>query len=231
MDDDRLMNTRLQIIQDLYGEVEDRDELRRAVQEDEVLHEEQRHLREAKFWLDHRPRSRPDPRVMEALRAAAAEGAAGTVPAAARRDRPPQPSSARHRRRYFGMGALLTLSLLVAAGIGWWGLDDGADLPIPYAEAPSDATPPASEEARQPAPAAGLTAADAYSPDTVGTSLPPDHLEWDAADDVLRLKRRIELVASRSPDAFWDEPAVPLEQLPATQSGRSAVRAAGGAGQ
>ncbi len=66
------MDKKLQLIRHLYGEADDRSELRDLLS-DEDLNAEYQELSEAKFWLDHTSHERPDRSVLNAIFEAAAE--------------------------------------------------------------------------------------------------------------------------------------------------------------
>ena len=65
------MDKKLQLIQHLYGEADDRNALRELLQ-DEDLNAEYQELNEAKFWLDHTSQERPDQAVLDTILSAAA---------------------------------------------------------------------------------------------------------------------------------------------------------------
>src|SRR5690606_6448468 len=111
------MDKRLQILQALYAEGDDREQAHRLLQEDPALWEEYQALSEAKFHLDHRRRQRPDPLVLDAI-LAAASGEAPAVGLGRRPDRRPIPRGAL-RFRSFGV-VTVVLVMVMLAGAGVW---------------------------------------------------------------------------------------------------------------
>jgi len=53
--------------------------------------------------------------------------------------------------------------------------------------------------------------------------------DWDAIDDVARLRQRIEMLRSRQADEGWDKPVVPLEMMP-TSDRAAGIQQAGAPG-
>ena len=71
------MDKKLQLILHLYGESEDRSELRDLLKVEALNHEYQE-LSESKFWLDHSTHERPDKDVLDTILAAGAEASAAS---------------------------------------------------------------------------------------------------------------------------------------------------------
>ena len=138
------MDKKLQLIRHLYGEADDRSELRDLLS-DEDLNAEYQELSEAKFWLDHTSHEKPDQHVLDAIFAAAAnespaveasnQAASNPVnntrtpqkrrldtlkplPASERRDREPVSRHQKKRRSLF-KPITTVLALLVTVGIGY----------------------------------------------------------------------------------------------------------------
>lgn len=143
------MDKRLQILQALYAEGDDREQAHRLLQEDPALWEEYQALSEAKFHLDHRRRQRPDPLVLDAI-LAAASGEAPAVGLGRRPDRRPIPRGALRFRSFGVVTVVLVMVMLAGAGV-WQVLQpNGSPLPdVPAREhvlseaAPTAAPPPA----------------------------------------------------------------------------------------
>ncbi len=126
------MEKKLQLIRHLYGEADDRTELRQLLDEPE-LNEEYQALSEAKFWLDHSKRERPAPEVLQriesmALQPAAPEGRVGSSTrfSPQRQDRAAHP---RKRGRRFVGAASLVLATLITAVVGYQWMATNALVP------------------------------------------------------------------------------------------------------
>lgn len=233
-----LMDRRLHILQELYGEGDDRAEARRRLNEEAELWEEYQALSEAKFMLDHRRRERPDSLVLEHIMAAAA-GAPSADGAGRRRDRRPVPHLAARYRAFGMVSGVLALVMVIGTGV-WQVLRPPAETtPVQHESALAEA-PPAREE-REPAgvsdPQAGagrstgeatprpqapaLADSRAAAPPVAEPPAGVDEdaaaaLAWDASDDVLELHRRIEML-EEGVGLQWDEPPVPLEAFPSAR--------------
>lgn len=241
------MEKKLQILNHLYGEASDRAELRELLG-DEALNAEYQALSEAKFYLDHRHRARPDEGILDHLVAVAAgEVEPGKAPVRRlepRQDRPPALRLAIRRRSFH---ALLAAAVVVlAVGIGVWPSPSGpADQAAPSVaeEAPlmdtdearlgagreslarAEAEPEAARYADgRRADSAGLTAralvgqAMNEAADAAVGEADESGLAWDEAADLRQMHRRIQMLQEGNSDLNWDEAAVPLEQLPGASS-------------
>lgn len=237
------MDPKLHIVHHLYGEDADPGALRRLL-EDDALREEYEALREIKFHLDHRKRTRPDPQVIDRIVAAAAVPQRGAA-SPKRRDRAARPGLAIRRFRLVGaVSAVLAVVLVVGIGLDQFQVftpdarqaDAVMEAPAAAMDAPAAANEEAATEgfdARE-APAVGsagalrldearsvqpLTASPA-PPEREAVLLDDDVAEealpsWDEADELLRVHRRIEMIRARSLDLAWDESAVmSLDSLP-----------------
>lgn len=131
------MDKKLQLILHLYGESEDRGELRDLLK-DEALNHEYQELSESKFWLDHSTHERPEKDVLDTILAAAAEASAASGVQSVQQDSPstlrsrnadraPAERPVKQRRRLFGpITAVFTL--LVTVGIGYQFMQSPATL-------------------------------------------------------------------------------------------------------
>lgn len=199
------MDKQLQLIAHLYDEANGDCEPLRELLKDPELASEYRALSEARFAVDHGPRVRPDPSVVNAIVRKASVATSGSL---ARADRAPL---RRLGRRHRLVAAGLALAAVVALTVmvrPWDMLPDTRSMPT-VAENPFDFAVPAESLLRALPPSAAPTAT------AVRSSIP----EWDSGDDLRRLSRRIESLQAAGVTA-WDEPAVPLEMLPSgSQSG------------
>ncbi len=197
------MDKKLQIVRHLYGEVDDRAAFRRLLEDEEVRAEYQA-MSEVKFRLDHAPRSRPDPAVFGRIVEAAGRPERLEASPSRRRDR--LPVRAGRRRMWPWVGA--TAVVVLAVGLGLGRLASGPDAP----RLASDERPAFFEQDE------GLRAMRAPAAQRRQTHTaaagPEDALDWDGADEVWRLHRRIEQLRARNAALRWGEPAVPLERLP-----------------
>jgi len=204
------MDKKLQILQYLYEEVEDRSTFRTLLEEDAVGAEYQA-LSEAKFQLDHQRRSRPDPIVIDRIMAAAAAEGNTPITRSRWRDRPALAGRLSRRNTLRTVGLAMAAVLVVAVGL-WPILPTAEQAPAPVVAdvaRPSTAKPAPAQEHLFTAPATGLQQAG------VRSSLAEDALSWDEASDVHEVHRRVEMLQARNSSLEWDEPAVPLEMLPA----------------
>ena len=140
------MDKKLQLIRHLYGEADDRSELRDLLS-DEDLNAEYQELSEAKFWLDHTSHERPDRNVLNAIFEAAAEASPAAeasdqhrphlnnarpaqkrvldtlrpLPPSHRSDREPIARQQRKRRNLFKpVATVLMLLVTVSVGYQFW---------------------------------------------------------------------------------------------------------------
>jgi hypothetical protein len=249
------MDKKLQIVNHLYGEASDRAELRELLGE-EALNAEYQALSEAKFYLDHRHRARPDEGIVDHLVAVAAgEAEPVKVPVRrleARQDRPPARRLAIRRRSF---PALLAAAVVViAVGIGVWpSPSDPADQAAPSVaeeaplmdadearlgsgrEALAKAEPEAAFYAGARRADSAVSAARALMGEAVMdeamNETDESGLAWDEAADLRQMHRRIQMLQENNSDLNWDEAAVPLEQLPGASStlapASPGIRAAG----
>ena len=119
------MEKKIQLLRYLYGEAEDSAELRKLLQDPEIM-EEYQTLSEAKFWLDHVKRERPDPHVLDQIREAAAQGGVVAPSRPSRRDRAPLARRRIVRTPVFRYASTV-LVLFIAVAIGYWQINP-ADL-------------------------------------------------------------------------------------------------------
>ncbi len=202
------MDKKLQIVLHLYGEADDRAAFRRLLEDEEVRAEHQA-MSEVKFALDHARPRRPAPAVLARIAEAAAHPERLEASPPRRRDR--MPVRLRRRRAWQWAGAAVVVVLAVGFGLGRFA--SGPDAPhVASSERPASLeqaerlrTAPAGRAQRMQAKPA------AVRPDAA--------LEWDGADEVWRLHRRIERLRARNAALRWGEPAVPLEMLPSVDPG------------
>jgi len=207
------MNNEFQLIQHLYGERDEHFALRETLEANDTLHAEYQALSEAKFHVDHRRRQRPDAAVLDQIMAAAAHV---SEPAASpalhtRQDRMARPHRAHHRRRMLSAVGL-TMLLVCAMSVGFW----------QWSSTSAPVTPTVSaevfESALTPLPTDGLATT---APQQVSDENVPN---WED-DRVMELHKRIDRLQQRSTALQWDEPAMPLEMVPANTN-RSPAAAA-----
>lgn len=230
------MDTRLQIVERLYEEGENHVPHPQQSETGEDLTREFQAMSQAKFWMDHRRRQRPETAVIDAVVEAAAAAARGEVPGVTRSDRSPLRLIIAPRVRW----AVAATLVLAIAGLGLWrvalsppvparfGSDEDAPRNEALAEreeskpqqkiempALADAIAPAETSSRLDSAddvsgRAGLAAAETPAAMTAAS------IEWDETDDVVRLRQRIEMLRARQTDEGWDKPLVPLEMMPTT---------------
>lgn len=214
------MDTRLQIVERLYSEGEDNHVPPRTKSgEGEDLSREFQAMSQAKFWMDHRRRQRPDAAVVDRVVAAAAAATRGEIPGVVRPDRSPLRLLSSPRVR-LAVAATLVIGVV---GLGVWRValeptgtvDAVAELEEQIADKPAlaesrqagAAREEAQEEAREgllsqsktEAPRASLAFADA---DPAGRR--------DLADDSSMLMGRVaapmaNISADARADTEWDE--------------------------
>jgi hypothetical protein len=189
----------------LYGEL-DSDDYR----VDSRLQREAEQLRYVKFYLDARPRVRPTPEAIEAIvdRAVAADSGPAGIP-----------METRHGGlRLVKWAARLAASMVIVA-VAWIAWPTGAPDPGETGSLLTtvpETVPPASTEAepmKATVPPAIVAATEipavrerlAVQPAAV--EAPPG---WDDTGELLAIQRRLEMLGALD----WDEPPVPLEQLP-----------------
>lgn len=198
------MNKELQLIQHLYGEREEHFALRETLETSEALHDEYQALSEAKFYLDHRRRQRPDAAILDQIMAAAAhvsEPAPQSSLVRGRLDRLARPHRAHRKRRTLSLVSL-SLVMVCAMSIGLWQWTSSS-APIPQtasAETYQSALPPSATD--------GL--ASTMPQQASDETLP----SWED-DQVMELHKRIDRLQQRATALQWDEPATPLEMVPA----------------
>lgn len=198
------MNNEFQLIQHLYGEREENFALRETLEADATLHAEYQALSESKFHMDHRRRHRPDVAMLDQIMEAAAHVSESTATASllrARHDRSARPHRAHRRRRAL---SLVSLSLIVvcAMSVGLW----------QWSSSSTPITPSVSAETFQsvlaPSPTDGLAT-------TVPQQAAAEQVPSWEDDQVMELHKRIDRLQQRSTALQWDEPAMPLEMVPA----------------
>jgi hypothetical protein len=233
------MDKKLQLIRHLYGESDDRSELRHLLEEADVK-EEYQALSEIKFLLDHSKRERPDPGILDQIRAVAAQEDVVSSPRGVRKDRAALPRQHSKQRRWLGSVAALTV-LFITVSIGYrWYQSPSASEAFLQAPAASETRADASAEFKRNAPApvaekeeAGTldeslqfadrpankaTSEDAMEPADLSaaglaktdTTLPA----WNDLDDIRWVERRIDVLLDEVDEFNWGQPAVPLEMLP-----------------
>lgn len=208
------------ILLHLYGETPEDSDLRELLRDDELRREYQA-LSEVKFRLDHRPRERPDPAVLDAVLAHA-----GGEPSAAGSRRGDRPPAARRTalRRLLVPALSIAAALVVAFGLGWWANTPGqitsSENPAPDQDMP--VTPEPLNRVVPPFPDAGthaVTDARTGQPSRVaGASTADPKLAWDDPEPLDFWYRRIESLEAASDPDGWGVPAVPLEMLPGSDA-------------
>lgn len=238
------MDNKLNQILRLYGELGfDED-----AQEDDELRAEAESLRKVKQALDARPRvAVPESAVRNVLEMArmdrqpAARPDRRPVARGARRNRPLFVAAG-------STLVLLLMSTLVLWNPPADELARPETTPLPKIDMPEreaagaivDAQPPAPAQAqqqtrRQPAAESPTPAPERLTPQqpvqrTAGSARNPQilavthepvepGLAWDEDEDIRRLHLMIDVVQARGEEIDWDEPAVPLELLPARRTG------------
>ncbi len=202
---------------------------------------EQEALAEVKRALDARPRLRPSRAALDAVFLAAEKPRS----AGPRADRGPRPRMRNRRIPLYSLTGA-AFAFLIALSIGVWRLAPEAGLSpaasTPHLAAPE--APPAAELAAAPAPRAEQTAPAAparpqpAAPEAAARlaaarpaeasvrpataeearqALEAGGYDWDEADEVYHLHRRVELLEARSAEAAWDEE----DLMPAPPSGRN----------
>lgn len=203
---DSMEAKRLHLLCRLYGEVPPNGI---DPESDPELAAEWQVWQEVKAWLEARPRSRPDPAVVDRIVAAAARAAR-----AADRSARPRHSSWHTRK---------TLAIVLTVSMGLVGLFAYALRPVPATRtgrilAEQAATTPQAIElpmAKMLQPATPHAAIAATAPRTSQT--PPLFLEWDDREAVQQVYRQLQLLEARSAPDAW-EPALPLEAWPTRQA-------------
>ncbi len=194
------MDKKLQIVLHLYGEADDRAAFRRLLEDEEVRAEHQA-MSEAKFALDHARPKRPDPALLARIMEAAAHPERLADAPAPGRDR--RPVRLLRRRRWQWVAAAAVALVAVSVGVGRMFAPESSRL--------ASEAPPA---LREHAEGFGTNA----QPQTIPAQT-ADVLDWDDADEVRRLHRRMEQLRARNAELQWGEPAVPLETLPTAVPG------------
>ncbi len=213
------MDKKLDILRHLYGEVDDRAARRALLQDEEVAREYQA-MGEVKFLLDHRPRRRPDPQVLQAILAAAETGAPPVAMRSA--DRAPVARRASARWGLFGMVGATAAAAVVALMI-WWppgpagpepmrgGAEERASADAAVATAPSTTPPSVAAEAEAVFDSAFTVARASAAPAQEAAVQAQDAVvQWEAADELLKLHRQIETLEQYRLGLAWDEPLQPL---------------------
>lgn len=190
-------------------------------------------LRDMKSLLDARPSSKPDPRTVSVVLAAARGDLA---PRGERRDRAP---ARRQRTVALRVGAASAVAVVLIAVVGILQVDvlppDPSTAPPVAAETgaqqadrtgPEREADPSSKSPSRPAPAEhsstpeALAQADLNSDSSGEAALartaPDPDLTWEERGDVIELYQRIERIGSGM-DRGWEAPSVPLEMMPAGQ--------------
>lgn len=188
------MDARLHSLLALYG---DPEAPATAAQGPDASSAEARAVREAKFVLDHRARTRPDAATLDAVFALAAGGALPAAPGL-RRDRLPQPR-ARRPRRAFVLAAFASLCVAGVVAVGLQSTPQGTTLPVAgvtVTTAPRPALEPEPALEAAPVRPANLDAWDADA----------RHLA-DVAAQTARLRARMDSLV-------WDTPAADLSLRP-----------------
>ncbi len=186
------MDPQLQTILRLYGEAEAAPEA--ASDPDAAA------LAEARFWMDHRPRVRPDAAVLEAIFAAAAPPT-HTRPGQ-RADRAP----VARRRTLRRAAALVAVSLSVVVAL----------VVVPFTSSPvPDAAPGVAAEYVAPLPVADLPEAvsteEVLAVPTQAAPAPPAALAWDSDRAALdALERKTAELRARLDSTLWDAPGADL---------------------
>lgn len=240
------MDKKLQLIAHLYGEADDASSINDLLKDPE-LNEEYQQLSEAKFWLDHTTSQKPAPESIAQIMAAAASQAPPTsttpdLPLA--KDRPARP-----RLRLVAPVLLriaATVVILVGALFVLWPNDEPLSQQIANMEAKelsADEAPAAplldgrinagaaSDLVQAEALDAGLAASNLLDQ---ASTLQADSIPgWDESGDMHSMRKRIEALMQQYDGQNWDNPVVPLEQLPGNAatslSGRARLQQAGAA--
>lgn len=200
------MDRKLQLIAHLYDEDLDGLEPLGSLLEDPDLRAEYEAMGETRFGLEHRERVRPDPRLVDAVVAAA------LARESVARDR--SPMRLVRSQRFWVSATSVAASILLLVLFRPW--QSGSLLPVTdELVADSQSFPPAETllKSLPPAPPAIATASEEPAQAA--------RLDWDTGGDVRHLSRRIERLKAAGIDG-WDNPAVPLE-APPTGSGTNGL--------
>lgn len=208
------MDKRLQLIAHLYDEEIEGLEPLETLLEDPDIRREYRLLQEARFALDHRERTRPDPRSIDAILQAARPSAT---------DRPPL-RLVRIRRVMIPVMAAAAVFLVFVLNTPLTQTSDLTMAPSEMEETLAGNTP-AESLLRSLPPAAPEPASPMLAEAKSEADRSEDEATWDSGRDVRRLSRRIEALRAAGVD-LWDGEAVPLEMLP-DETGRSDLLPAG----
>ncbi len=210
-DKEKVMGHKKDILLHLYGEHnsgEETPELRTLLQ-DEQLRKEHTALSEVKFRLDHRPRTRPDPEVIDQIIA----HAAGERITPGRRVDRPAVLRFRPLRKLMIPALSVAAAIVVTVGVGL--LVSGRIRPDAgvqgFADSHIDKAPPESLLRATPVPPGLVNSGGSRTTDPM--------LAWNEDDQLHDIYRRIRTMKPNT-DLDWGEP-VPLESLNGLTDGSS----------
>jgi hypothetical protein len=144
------MDTRLRIVERLYAEGDENHVPRPTHSEEgDDLGREYQAMSQAKFWMDHRRRQRPDAATVDRVVAAAAAATRGEIPGVMRPDRSPLRLLASPRVR-LAVAATLVVGVV---GLGVWRVALEPDAPVEAASELEESHGTEPNAVRQPRPA------------------------------------------------------------------------------